>query len=109
MVALEDLLADISGISPEAPLIDAPLGTERNASLRHFEIAPAAKIASVRPFPEFSAICPAARHRSLGAHFVYKIFIILRVLGRLRPQSVGAHYSGIFSGSWCSSEGTRLQ
>jgi hypothetical protein len=86
-VALENLVSQITGVSPHLPLVHAPGGAECNSTLGHFEIAPAAEVPAIWPLRQRTAIDPAARHDARGAH--YKHF---------KPKLFGATsgHSGVY-------------
>src|SRR5205823_12776115 len=67
-VPLEDTLAQVTGIGAKLPLLDTPIGTEREPPRRNFEIAPTAEAAPARPLPQFGAIHSPAGHRAFRAH-----------------------------------------
>jgi hypothetical protein len=68
LVACQYFFADISGIRSQPPLLHAPVRTESQPTLRHFQTAPAAQISAVRAFGKTVTISPPARHRSCGTH-----------------------------------------
>jgi hypothetical protein len=68
LVASEYLLAKIAGISPQAPFVNAPLGTEREAASWNFQRTPTAQCASTRAFWKLRANGATARHLPLRTH-----------------------------------------
>lgn len=67
-VPLEDALAEMTGVTAQLPLFDAPFGTEGEAPGRNFQIAPAAEATAIGTFGQRGAIDRPAFHDSLAAH-----------------------------------------
>jgi hypothetical protein len=67
-VAREYLLPQISGIGAQPPFVDAFLGAEREASLRHLGPTPPADVTAMRAFGLVPPIYPSTGLRSACAH-----------------------------------------
>jgi hypothetical protein len=67
-IALQDFLAEMTGVGAELPFLDAPIRAKREAAFGYFQIAVAAQIAAVLAFGQTIAVSPAARHGAYCAH-----------------------------------------
>src|SRR6185437_11909556 len=70
-IAQQDLLAQISWLGSEFPLVHAEIGTEGKPSPGHFERTPAAQSAAIRTARNGFPIDPAAAHPSQRTHFFF--------------------------------------
>lgn len=68
VVAMPDLLAQVSRVGAKAPFVDTPLGAKCVSPARNFQTAPAAKRAIIDAALEFVAFGKAAGHGARGAH-----------------------------------------
>jgi hypothetical protein len=87
-VALENPISQITGVSPQLPLVHAPGGAERNSTFGHFEIAPAAEAPAIWPHRQRTAIHPAARRGARGAHHKHLGAILFGVVSRLVGSAI---------------------
>lgn len=67
-VPIQYLLAQVTGIGPQFPFLDAKVGAEGEPAFRNLETAPAAQEAPVGPFRNCVALSPAAGHDACGTH-----------------------------------------
>ena len=67
-IAQEDLIAQISGLRSQLPLVHAVFGAEGESAAGDFERAPAAESATVGAAGNGAAIHPSASHDAQGAH-----------------------------------------
>ena len=67
-VTLEYALAKMSWIGAQSPFLYAPVRTKSQPATRHFQAAPAAETAAIRPFGQALAGNASARHRPPHTH-----------------------------------------
>src|ERR1700685_2169483 len=72
-IALENLFAQIARISAQLPFVDAPIGAERKAPRRDFQVAPAAQRASAGSCLKRRPVGETTGHRTGSAHNIYRI------------------------------------
>ena len=65
-IAGVDLVAKITRVGAELPLVDAEIGAKRDAPPDHFEVAPSAQRSAVHAFLECFPISETAGHGSGG-------------------------------------------
>jgi len=66
-ISFQYFFTDVSRVGSQAPFLYAPIRAERQATLGHLEIAPAAKTTAVWAFWKTITVGPTARHRSRSA------------------------------------------
>src|SRR5580693_25568 len=72
-IALENLFAEIARVGAKLPFVDAPIGTEREAPRRDFQVAPAAQRPSAGSGLKRGPVGKASGHGAGSTHNIYRI------------------------------------